>query len=502
MKTPRWIEQPRTLAALTLAFALVPVAFAFLTFRSAKERDGKLFETAAEVLGQQLRISTFQPITFLNIMRNQWRGEQTPDAPESALPPKGWQERQPHLLAVAYASHNSDSDIPIRWQEGRIEVLKTGQNLADEPALVEALESARYTRSATSFGVEVGGNRMAIVEAVPSPGNVHVVRGYIIGWLDLMSICEDQKLPLIANQILNVVPYEADGWRVEISGEGESKWTATMTRGPAFSREYGTPTPWIVFAALGLSVLPLSVLVMLAARAGKLRSALETERELGQMKNQFVSSVSHEFRTPLSVILSGAELLESHAGQLSEARRLELLTQIKSSTVRMNEMVEQVLLLGRIESGTMTANPQPVDVAEFCREIVDEVQIATHHRCVIEFESMEGRRALDAALMRSVLVNLLTNAIKYSKPESRVTFAVQVLDQALRFLVSDEGIGIPAAELARMGEPFHRASNVGDISGTGLGLAVVKRCVELCGGTFSIFSEEHSGTQTVVVLPA
>ena len=502
MKTPRWIEQPRMLAVLTLAFALVPVAFAFLTFRSAKERDTKLFETAAEVLGQQLRISAFRHVAFLNIMRNQWRGEPTPDAPEIALPPKGWQALRPHLLAVAYASHNNESDIPIRWQEGRVAVLPTGQNLADDPAMAAALESARLARAVTSFGADAGVNRLAIVEAVPALGDVHLVRGYIIGWLDLQSICEDEELPLLANQILKAVPCESDGWRVEISGEGESKWIATVTRGPAFSREFGTPTPWIVFVALGLSVLPLSVLVMLAARAGKLRSALETERELGQMKNQFVSSVSHEFRTPLSVILSGAELLESHAGQLSEARRLELLTQIKSSTERMNEMVEQVLLLGRIESGTMKANPQPVEVAAFCREIVDEVQLATQHRCVIDFESMAGQPMLDPALVRSILLNLLTNAVKYSPPGGKVIFGVICTSTMVRFLVSDHGIGIPAAELARIGEPFHRASNVGDISGTGLGLAVVKRCVELCGGTFSIFSEEHSGTQTVVGLPA
>jgi len=130
------------------------------------------------------------------------------------------------------------------------------------------------------------------------------------------------------------------------------------------------------------------------------------------MKNHFVSSVSHEFRTPLSVILSGAELLETYAGQLSESRRRELLSQIKSSTMHMNDMVEQILLLGRIESGTIRANPQPVEVASLCREIAKEVQIATQHRCEIETEFLEGERMLDPGLMRSVLVNLLVNAVK------------------------------------------------------------------------------------------
>ncbi len=237
--------------------------------------------------------------------------------------------------------------------------------------------------------------------------------------------------------------------------------------------------------------------MILATRAGKLRAALDAERELGRMKNHFVSSVSHEFRTPLSVILSGAELLEAHAGQLSESRRMELLTQIKSSTGRMNEMVEQVLLLGRIESCTMKANPQPVDVAALCREIVEEVQIATQRRCEIVTKLDTGMRSLDVTLMRSVLVNLLSNAVKYSRPSGSVVFEANESS----FRVNDEGIGIPPADLTRLGEPFHRASNVGDISGTGLGLAVVKRCVALCGGTFTIHSEEGLGTQAVVTLP-
>ena len=135
--------------------------------------------------------------------------------------------------------------------------------------------------------------------------------------------------------------------------------------------------------------------------------------------------------------------------------------------------------------------------------------------------------------MRSVLVNLVTNAVKYSKPGGKVAVSLRERSQTprqqatstndertgvvrmslahlaeqdgdrtpLQFIITDEGIGIPAADQTRIGEPFHRASNVGDISGTGLGLAVVKRCVELCGGTFTIHSEEGLGTQAVVALP-
>lgn len=495
MKTPRWIEQPRALAALTLAFALVPAWFASRTFEAARERDARLYETAVEVLGEQMKLTSFKEVSFLTAMRSQWRFMEDPAHPdESRLPPSGWRQRHPHLLGVAYASHETESRIPVLWQDGRKVQAAVGTNLADDPIISAVLKQARLGAMASAFSAVTNDERLVVVAAVPDAQNLQIVRGYIVGWLDLKSICTDKTLPLIAQQALLASPKASQGRAVEIRGEGDVRWTAWMNRGPQFSREYGTPTSWGGFVALGLSVLPLGVLVMLASRAGKLRSALEAE----QLKNQFVSTVSHEFRTPLSVILSGAELLEAHAASLSETRRLELLTQIKASTTRMNAMVEQVLLLGRIESGVMKPNPQPVDVAAFCREIVEEVQTATQNRCEIEWKPYDDTCSLDTTLMRSVLTNLLTNAVKYSKPGAKVTFEA---DEA-RFVISDAGIGIPAEEQARLGEPFHRASNVGEVAGTGLGLTVVKRCLALCGGTLSVSSEEGRGTQVVVTLPS
>lgn len=511
MKTPRWIEQPRALAALTLAFALVPAAVAFVTFKAARERDAKLFDTATEVLVEQLKINSLRHQNFLNIMRNQWRYVDDSAHPPKGMPPAGWESRITRLRAVAFASHEDEKHIPIVWQQGRAPVAKVGDNLADDPPLAAAMQQARLSTAPLVFGAHVSKNSLVVVGAVTSRDDNTLVRGYMLGWLDLDSFCHDPALPLLSDEALRAVPVSltdtpVPGERRKLisDGENQAEWTVAVTRGPGFSREYGTPTPWIGFVALALSVVPLSILVIIASRAGKLRAALDAERELGRMKNQFVSSVSHEFRTPLSVILSGAELLEAHASQLSETRRTEVLTQIKSSTERMNEMVEQMLLLGRIESGAMKANPQPVDVGALCREIVEEVQIATQCRGEINVDVAQmapGLRDMDATLARSILVNLLTNAVKYSKPGREVTFSVQVFDQTTRFLVSDEGIGIPASDQARLGEPFHRASNVGDINGTGLGLAVVKRSVDLCGGTLSIHSEEGRGTQAVVTLP-
>jgi len=501
MKTPRWIEQPRTLAALTLAFALMPAAVAFITFKAARERDAKLFDTATEVLVEQLKINTLRHQNFLNIMRNQWRYVPDSTRPPKGMPPPGWETRITHLRAIAYAEHEDETNIRVLWQQGHHPLSKVGDNLASHALLAPALKQARLSAAPLLFGAHLDENSMVVVGAVTSRDDNSLVRGYILGWIDLDSFCHDPTLPLLSGEALRARPISADATldpaerrKLISDGENKAEWTVAVTRGPGFSREYGTPTPWIGFVALGLSVLPLSVLVMLAARASKLRSALEAE----QLKNQFVSTVSHEFRTPLSVILSGAELLEAHAASLSETRRLELLTQIKTSTTRMNDMVEQVLLLGRIESGAMKANPQPVDVAALCREVVEEVQMATQGRCEIETNLFAGTKPLDATLMRSVLVNLLTNAVKYSKPGS----TVHIDANASTITISDKGIGIPVEDQSMLGEPFHRASNVGEVAGTGLGLTVVRRCLALCGGTLVISSEEGQGTQVVITLPS
>lgn len=501
MKTPRWIEQPRTLAALTLAFALVPAAIAFITFKAARERDARLFDTAAEVLVEQLKINTLRHQNFLNIMRNQWRYVQDSGHPPQGMPPKGWETRVTHLRMLAYATHVDEANIRVTWQQGRGTFVKAGDNLASQPQIATVLRQARLSTAPLLFAAPPLINSLVIVGAVTSPEDHLLVRGYIVGWIDLESFCHDPALPLLNGEVLRArpvstaeVPDPAERRQLISDGENKSEWTVAISRGSGFSREYGTPTPWVGFVALGLSVLPLGVLVMLASRAGKLRIALEAE----QLKNQFVSTVSHEFRTPLSVILSGAELLEAHAASLSESRRAELLTQIKSSTTRMNDMVEQVLLLGRIESGAMKPNPQPVEIAAFCRGIVEEVQTATQNRCEIKTKLFDGAKILDSALMRSVLVNLLTNAVKYSKPGSQVTLEAA----ENRFVISDTGIGIPASEQSRLGEPFHRASNVGEVAGTGLGLTVVKRCLALCGGTLTVSSEEGRGTQVTVLVPS
>ena len=513
MKIPRWIEQPRLLALLTLAFALMPVAFAFVTFRAARERDAKLYESAAQVLGEQLKVTTFRHISFLNVMRNQWRSVVDPaHPPRTAQPPAGWMQRVPHLLAVGFASHDDEQHIMLRWQQGRAPVQKLGDNLAGHPGLAEQLRNARLNSAPIAHGVPLERNVMVVVQAVPDANDNTLVLGYLIGWLDLNSICKDSSRPLISSAALQARPWDAeaaaaapaDAQRIVISGEGETRWEVVISRGPGFSREYGTPTPWIGFAALGLSAFPLSLLVMLAARAGKLRSALEAEREIVRVKTHFLHSVSHEFRTPLSVIQSSADLLESYVDQLTPERRAQALNQIKASTTHMNDMVEQVLTLSRIESPQTPVDRKPVLVARLIDDIVLSVATATATgaRCPVTVSCDSALEILsDATLLRSVISNLLSNAVKYSAPGSPVTIVAGMNEGAFALSVSDRGIGIPAEELERVREAFHRGSNARDVPGTGLGLAIATRCLALLGGTLHLQSTVGQGTLATVNLP-
>ncbi len=236
----------------------------------------------------------------------------------------------------------------------------------------------------------------------------------------------------------------------------------------------------------------------------ELLSALQREKELSEMKSKFVSIASHELRTPLATILSSAELLEHYSDGLSAEDKLKMLHGIEGAVKRMNAMIEDVLIIGKAEAGALQFEPRPVDLAELCHKVVEELRPGVAKQHVIKFERRfeRGSLNLDEKLLRHILTNLLSNAIKYSPPGSTVSLLLteQEGEEAI-IEVSDQGIGIPVEDQARMFESFHRASNVGNRQGTGLGLVIVKKAVELHGGTISIDSKADAGTRIHVRLP-
>jgi signal transduction histidine kinase len=235
----------------------------------------------------------------------------------------------------------------------------------------------------------------------------------------------------------------------------------------------------------------------------ELRRALDQERELGELKSRFVTTVSHEFRTPLGITMSAVELLRHYHDRLPDPQRLELLEDIHRSTRNMGGLMEQVLVLGRVEAGQAGFRPAPVDLPTLGQKLVDEALSATGHRCPITWqpESDLAGAAADEALLRHIFSNLLSNAVKYSPLGSPVLFRCHREAAIAVFTVEDRGLGIPESDRPHLFEAFHRGANVGDIPGTGLGLVIVKRCVDLHAGTIQLAETGTSGTTFVIRLP-
>ena len=235
----------------------------------------------------------------------------------------------------------------------------------------------------------------------------------------------------------------------------------------------------------------------------ELLRSLAREKELGQMKSNFVSMVSHEFRTPLGIIQSSTEILADYLDKLDPDDRREQLRSIVKNTRRMADLMEEVLVLGRLDAGRMDFQPAPLDLPAFCERTVDEVMAATENRCPIELDCAGAPEEFrgDDRLLRHIFTNLLSNAVKYSEAGAAVKFIVAAENGAVVFAVRDRGLGIPEADLPRLFNAFQRGRNVAHIPGTGLGLIVVKRCAELHGGEINIQSTLGRGTTATVMLP-
>jgi len=238
------------------------------------------------------------------------------------------------------------------------------------------------------------------------------------------------------------------------------------------------------------------------AEAELLRT-LAREKELGQLRSNFVSMVSHEFRTPLGIIQSSAEILEDYLDRLEPAEREDHLRSIRKNTRRMAGLMEEVLLIGSFDAGKMEFKPTALEPRMFVRRLIDEVLSATNHRCPIELllGEMPAEIQADERLLQHIFTNLLTNAVKYSSAGQVVRFEIERAGEDFVCNIRDHGIGIPEADREWLFSAFHRAHNVGDRPGTGLGLVIVKRCVDLYGGEIQVESKSGEGTTVTVRLP-
>jgi PAS domain S-box-containing protein len=235
----------------------------------------------------------------------------------------------------------------------------------------------------------------------------------------------------------------------------------------------------------------------------EVRQALEQAKKLSELRERFVSMLCHQFRTPLNIVSFSSDLLKRHFPQWNEDKIRSYLDLIQAAVHEISQLLDEVLLFGKAEAAKLECNPRPVDLQQFCRDIIAQMHLATDKQTSIDFISLSACSTayLDPKLLHHILTNLLSNAIKYSPQGSTVIFELCCQDEEVIFQVQDAGIGIPVVDRQQIFEAFYRGSNVDSISGTGLGLSIVKTLVEIHGGRIAVESDVGAGTKFTVVLP-
>ncbi len=253
----------------------------------------------------------------------------------------------------------------------------------------------------------------------------------------------------------------------------------------------------------------------------KMRQALEIAEQKAERQTKYVSIAAHELRNPLSAIVGSAQLLQLNSSKLDEKIQLKCLDLMKSASQSMNQLIEDMLVIGKVESEQLKFNPAPLNLKEFCCHLVEQMQLSTEGKQRINFinSSRKTVAVLDRRLLHHILSNLVSNALKYSPNGGEVSLEIEYLEKwdrdaeknyqlpitnypSVIFHIRDFGIGIPKEDQEKLFEAFYRCSNVGEIKGTGLGLAIVKKAVDLHGGAIALESEVGAGTTFTVILPA
>lgn len=256
-----------------------------------------------------------------------------------------------------------------------------------------------------------------------------------------------------------------------------------------------------LWGTLATTLIGLLITTSLLIYRSRWQGELARTRELSDLKLRLFSMASHELRTPLSVIRVSAQSLKTNRPQLTPQQQASTIERIQLAAKRMGQLVNDILTLSRAEAGKLECNPEIIEIQPFCRYIFGQIDLKPGQTLTLENPPSLTRAYLDKNLLHSILVNLLSNGAKYSCQGCPLRLTISRDEQYLRFQVIDEGIGIPAATQGKIFEAFYRGDNVQAIQGTGLGLAVVKTCVDLHGGRLELHSTPGQGTCITVILP-
>lgn len=234
----------------------------------------------------------------------------------------------------------------------------------------------------------------------------------------------------------------------------------------------------------------------LAESKQEVMRALETEKELNDLKSQFITTASHEFRTPLTTILSSVALIDEYSTTEDHEKRTKNTKRIRSAVHNLTQILDDFLSLSKLEEGVVRNHPETMNVREMATDLADEMKGMLKPGQQINYQHSGdlSTARLDKQLLKNVLLNLLSNAIKYSPENRNIRFHTSCNNGETKIIIADEGIGIPKEDQPLLFERFFRAQNAGQVQGTGLGLNIVKKYIELMGGSISFTSMLNKGT--------
>ncbi len=518
---PATLRRPSLVLAVALIFAGTACLLAWLLRANAERDDLQRFEAGATVFRDFFGHESSRYRILLQELGRASRvdGPAQEGAWRSAVAASEWRTRFPYFRALAFIpAPDAAGRAPVRWlaSAGPCEPLAEGVDAEATPGLREVFAAARGLREGLPAPPLPGGG-VLLVQPVHRSSAAQELVGFAVGWFDADAFSQAPLPPGSAGLIeRRVVPFDAapqSGFHLQnfaFNGGGLRR-RFILTEGPLVARQSRRWIAWVVLAGGNAGAFLLGWLAWRQARmqlaaegeVAALHSSLAAEREIVRLKSAFVNTVSHEFRTPLGVILSSADLLHDYSERLSPERRAEHLQNIRASTRRMADMVEHILLLGRIDSGRAVCDAAPCDLPALARRLVDEATSATHLRCPIALKTdanLAPARA-DEVLLRHIFSNLLDNAVKYSPVGAPVEFSIARAGSDALFTIADHGIGMTPEDAARLGEPFHRGANATHLPGTGLGWVIVRRAIELHAGSVESHSSPDAGTTITVRLP-
>ena len=234
----------------------------------------------------------------------------------------------------------------------------------------------------------------------------------------------------------------------------------------------------------------------------ELSGALDKERQLNEIKSRFVSMASHEFRTPLTTVLSSASLISKYTSGDEQEKRDKHIQRIKKSVNNLNDILEDFLSLGKLNEGKLETLLEEINLGELIADTLDEMKAIIKKDQYFELELRKDCNGFtDKKLFRNIIINLVSNAVKFSEEGAKIVIRGNVKDGLASISVIDQGIGISDNDKEHLFSSFFRAANATNIQGTGLGLHIVKRYVDLLGGKVSVESELHRGTTVNFTIP-